>query len=133
MGRATRLHESVCQSVVWQSVFSVVQFGVLRTQLNSPSLDRRCSSVGTASNRHAAEVVSILLCSDYSKQVGGQLIRIGLKISKKCWLYVDIFSCVKINVFRSFFAFRLAMHVRCDNQCKTGAVRGNIFGTAEAI
>ena len=33
-----------------------------------------------------------------------------------------------MNVFRSFFAFRLEMHVRCDNQYKTGADRGNIFG-----
>ena len=35
---------------------------------------------------------------------------------------------MKINVFRSFFAFRLEMHVRCDNQYKTGADRVNIFG-----
>ena len=34
---------------------------------------------------------------------------------------------MKINVFRSFFAFRLEMHVRCDNQYKTGADRGNIL------
>ena len=27
-----------------------------------------------------------------------------------------------------FFAFRLEMHVRCDNQYKTGAHRGNILG-----
>ena len=33
-----------------------------------------------------------------------------------------------MNVFRSFFAFRLEMHVRCDNQYKTGADRGNILG-----
>ena len=43
-------------------------------------------------------------------------------------MYLDIFSCVKINVFRSFFAFRLEMHVRCDNQNKTGADRGNSLG-----
>ena len=35
---------------------------------------------------------------------------------------------MKINVFRSFFAFRLEMHVRCDNQYKIGADRGNILG-----
>ena len=35
---------------------------------------------------------------------------------------------MKINVFRSFFAFRLEMHARCDNQYKTGADRGNILG-----
>ena len=33
-----------------------------------------------------------------------------------------------MNVFRSFFAFRLEMHVRCDNQYKTGADRENVFG-----
>ena len=33
-----------------------------------------------------------------------------------------------MNVFRSFFAFRLEMHVRCDNQYKTGADRKNILG-----
>ena len=65
--------------------------------------------------------------SDYSKQVGGHAIRIGLKIAKKCGLYLDIFSCLKINVFRSFFAFSLEMHVRCDNQYKTGADGGNIL------
>ena len=54
--------------------------------------------------------------------------RIRLKIAKKCWLYLDSFSCVKINVFRSFFAFRLEMHVSCDNQYKTEADRGNILG-----
>ena len=43
-------------------------------------------------------------------------------------LYLAIFSCLKINVFRSFFAFRLEMHVRCDNQYKTGADGGNILG-----
>ena len=45
-----------------------------------------------------------------------------------CCLYLDIFSCVKINVFRFFFAFRLETHVRCDNQYKTGADRGIILG-----
>ena len=45
------------------------------------------------------------------------------EMAKKCWLYLDIFSCVKINVFRSFFAFRLEMHVKCNNQYKTGAER----------
>ena len=54
--------------------------------------------------------------------------RIRLKIAKKCGLYMDIFSCVKMNVFRSFFAFRLEMHVRCDKQYKTGADRENILG-----
>ena len=43
-------------------------------------------------------------------------------------MYLDIFRCVKMNVFRSFFAFRLEMHVRCDNQFKTGADRENILG-----
>ena len=35
---------------------------------------------------------------------------------------------MKINVFHSFFAFRLEMHVRCDNQYKTGADGGTILG-----
>ena len=35
---------------------------------------------------------------------------------------------MKIYVFRSFFAFRLEMHVRCDNQYKTGADGGSILG-----
>ena len=56
------------------------------------------------------------------------MIRIPLKIAKKCWLYLNIFSCVKINVFRSFFAFRLEMHVRYNNQHRTGADRENILG-----
>ena len=30
--------------------------------------------------------------------------------------------------FRSFFTFKLEMHVRCDNQSKTGADRGKILG-----
>ena len=42
-------------------------------------------------------------------------------------MHLDIFSCVEINVFRSFFALRLEMHVRCDNQYKIGADRGNIL------
>ena len=33
-----------------------------------------------------------------------------------------------MNVFRSFFAFRLETHVRCDNQYKTGADWGTILG-----
>ena len=43
-------------------------------------------------------------------------------------MYLDIFSCVKMNVFRSIFAFRLEMHVRCDNKYTTGAERENILG-----
>ena len=35
---------------------------------------------------------------------------------------------MKINIFCSFFAFRLEIHVRCDNQYKTGADRENILG-----
>ena len=56
------------------------------------------------------------------------MLRIRLKIAKECGLYLDNFSCVKMNVFRSFFAFRLEMQVRCDNQYKTGADRENILG-----
>ena len=54
--------------------------------------------------------------------------RIRLKIARKSCLYLDVFGCVKINVFRSFFALRLEMHVRCDNQYKTEADGGNILG-----
>ena len=61
------------------------------------------------------------------------MIRIGLKIAKKCLLYLDIFRCVKINVFRSFFAFRLEMYVRCDNQYKTEADGGNILGQPRLV
>ena len=43
-------------------------------------------------------------------------------------MYIDIVSCVKINVSRPFFAFRLEMHVRCDSQYKTGADGGTILG-----
>ena len=43
-------------------------------------------------------------------------------------MYLDIFSCVKIKIFRSFFAFMLEMHVRCDNQYKTGADGATILG-----
>ena len=43
-------------------------------------------------------------------------------------MHLNIFGCVKINVFRSFCAFRLEMHVRCDNQYKTEADGGNIWG-----
>ena len=54
--------------------------------------------------------------------------RIRLKIVKKGCLCLDSFRCVKINVFLSFFAFRLEMHFRCDNQYRTGADGGNILG-----
>ena len=33
-----------------------------------------------------------------------------------------------MNVFHSFFAFVLEMHVRCDNQYKNVADRKNILG-----
>ena len=67
--------------------------------------------------------------TDYSRQVRVHVVRIRLKIAeRKGCLYLDIFRCVKINVFRPCFVFRLKMHVRCDNQYKTGADRGNILG-----
>ena len=47
---------------------------------------------------------------------------------KKCCLYLDIFSCVKINVFRSFFAFQARDACHCDNQYKTGVDGGAILG-----
>ena len=49
-------------------------------------------------------------------------------MGEKCGLYLDIFSYVKMNIFHWFFAFMLKMHVRCDNQYKTGADRENILG-----
>ena len=42
------------------------------------------------------------------------------------WIFLVV--NVKMNVFRSFFAFRLEMHVRCDNQYRTGADGENILG-----
>ena len=33
-----------------------------------------------------------------------------------------------MKIFRSIFAFMLEMHVRCDNQYKTGADREHILG-----
>ena len=50
------------------------------------------------------------------------------KNSQKVLVVSEYFSCVEINIFRSFFAFRLEMHVRCDNQYKIDADRGNILG-----
>ena len=54
--------------------------------------------------------------------------RIRQKIAKKCGLYLDSFSFMKMNVFGSFFACRLEMHVRCDNQYNTGADGRAILG-----
>ena len=59
--------------------------------------------------------------------------RIHLKMAKKCCLYLDIFSCVKINILCSFCAFRLEMPVRYDNRYKTGAGGENYFGTVDAV
>ena len=61
--------------------------------------------------------------SDYSEKGGGQFLRIGLKIARKCRLYLDSFSCVKIN----YFAFRLEIRVTGDNQYKPGVDGGNIL------
>ena len=41
-----------------------------------------------------SSLFSASLRSDYSEYIGGHFRRIGLKIVKKCWLYLDIFSCV---------------------------------------
>ena len=35
---------------------------------------------------------------------------------------------MKINILRKFYAFRLKMHVRYDNQYKTGTDGGTILG-----
>ena len=37
------------------------------------------------------------------------------------WIFLAVWKS-------TFFAFRLELHVRCDNQYKTGTDRGNIFG-----
>ena len=62
-----------------------------------------------------------------------QVIKIRLLTEKRCCFFLHIFSSVKINVFHAFFGFRLKMHVRCDNQQKTGAEVGTIFLTADAV
>ena len=71
------------------------------------------------------------LRSDYTKQARDQFLRIRLKIAKKCCLYLDIFSCVEINVFRSFFAFRREMRVRCDNQYENWSRRGEVVWNSQ--
>ena len=38
-----------------------------------------------------------------------------------------------MNVFRSFFAFRLETHVRCTKPMRNWSRRGNYFGTADAV
>ena len=43
-------------------------------------------------------------------------------------LFFFFFAVWKINVFHLFFTFMLNLHVRCDNQYKTGADGGNILG-----
>ena len=43
-------------------------------------------------------------------------------------MYLDIFSSVNMNDFRSYFTFRLEKPVRCDTQYKLGADRENILG-----
>ena len=50
------------------------------------------------------------------------------KNNEKCCLPLDILSCVKIKVFRLFFAFRLEIRVRCGDKYKTGADGGTILG-----
>ena len=44
------------------------------------------------------------------------------------WIVSGYFYLCENELFRSFFAFRLEMHVRCDNQYKTEADRENILG-----
>ena len=44
------------------------------------------------------------------------------------WIISGYFKLCENERFRSFFAFRLDVHVRCDNQYKTGADRENILG-----
>ena len=44
------------------------------------------------------------------------------------WIVSGYFYLCENDGFSLVFAFRLEMHVRCDNQYKTGADRGNILG-----
>ena len=44
---------------------------------------------------------------------------IGLKIAKKRGLYPDIYNCVKMNVFRSFFARFSLSGSRCMSDAIT--------------
>ena len=72
-------------------------------------------------------VTSYTKWSDYNKQVGSQFIRIHLKIEKV--LAVSVYFQLCVNQRFSFvFHFRLKIHVRCDNQYKTEAHRGNVLG-----
>ena len=51
------------------------------------------------------------------------------KTQKNCCLFLDFFfKHCENRRFSPVFAFRLKMHVRCDNQLKTGAERGTVFG-----
>ena len=69
-----------------------------------------------------------LMWSDYSK-IGLSSCCYLFKNSEKVLLVIwTFFSFVKINVFHQFFAFRPKMHVRHNNQYKTGADRGIILG-----
>ena len=64
------------------------------------------------------------------KIASGQVIGFCLSIEKECCLFGVILSSVKINVFQTFFTFRLKMHTCqiCNNQKKTGAEGGTILG-----
>ena len=78
-----------------------------KTGRGSPLIRPSCppdDPIGQGTERNGTEVncVPREIWSHYSKQVGGQLKRIRLKIAKKCCFYLNIFSCVKISVFRSF-------------------------------
>ena len=68
---------------------------------------------GPRISRHS-DPISLLIWSDYSKQVGGKFLRVCLKIAKKCWLCLDIFSCVKMNVFACFSL--------SDSRCMSDAI-----------
>ena len=60
-------------------------------------------------------------------RIAGNAVR--SKNSEKMLLVSGYFQlCENQRFSLLFFAFRLEMHVRCDNQYKTGADRGNILG-----
>ena len=60
---------------------------------------------------------------DYSKQVRVHVIRIRLKIEKKLIVFRHFQQCENQH-FSSVFRVQLKMHVRCDNQQKSGAGGG---------
>ena len=53
---------------------------------------------------------------------------IRLKIAKKWWLYLDIFSCVKVNVFHFQTVDACQMREAEENWINGGRGRGTMLG-----